>query len=113
MSGEPLIAAPSEAHAALALTAMEAGLDVFVEKPLALTTADAERCTTRAAALGRVAGMSEEEVDESLWPGVRLGLLVREAGGMRNDFFRGNGLLEGNAYLVACPGVYGKASTGR
>ena len=33
-------------------------------------------------------------------------VLVKEAGGQVNDFFRNDGLLLGNPYLVACPGVY-------
>lgn len=33
-------------------------------------------------------------------------VMVREAGGLANDFFRNQGLLHGNSYLVACPGVY-------
>jgi predicted dehydrogenase len=49
-----VIATPPATHAPLALRAMEAGLDVFVEKPLAMTAADADRCALRAAALGRV-----------------------------------------------------------
>ncbi len=50
-----VIATPPRSHASLVLAALDAGLDVFVEKPLALSTADAERCVARAAALGRVA----------------------------------------------------------
>jgi predicted dehydrogenase len=50
-----LIATPSGTHAALVLRALAAGVDVFVEKPLATRVADAERCAARAAALGRVA----------------------------------------------------------
>lgn len=49
-----VIATPAHTHAALALAAMDAGVDVFVEKPLAMTIADAERCAARAEALGRV-----------------------------------------------------------
>lgn len=33
-------------------------------------------------------------------------VLVLEAGGRLNDFFRDDGLLKGNPYLVAAPGVY-------
>lgn len=33
-------------------------------------------------------------------------VMVLEAGGRMNDFFRGRGLLDGNPYLVAAPGVY-------
>jgi predicted dehydrogenase len=50
-----LIAAPPHAHAGLVLRALAAGVDVFVEKPLATRAADAERCAARAASLGRVA----------------------------------------------------------
>jgi predicted dehydrogenase len=50
-----LIATPSGTHAGLVLRALAAGVDVFVEKPLATRVADAERCAARAAALGRVA----------------------------------------------------------
>ncbi|HVK68808.1 MAG TPA: Gfo/Idh/MocA family oxidoreductase [Polyangium sp.] len=50
-----VIATPPRSHASLVLTALDAGLDVLVEKPLALSAADAERCALRAASLGRVA----------------------------------------------------------
>src|SRR5271170_3266217 len=50
-----LVATPPHSHAALILHALAAGADVFVEKPLATCVVDAERCTARAAALGRVA----------------------------------------------------------
>lgn len=33
-------------------------------------------------------------------------VLIAEAGGRNNNFLRGDGLLHGNPYLVACPGVY-------
>lgn len=49
-----VIATPAHTHGALALAAMDAGADVFVEKPLAMTIADAERCAVRAEVLGRV-----------------------------------------------------------
>ncbi len=49
-----LIATPPSSHAGLVLRALAAGVDVFVEKPLATSTADAERCAAHAAALGRV-----------------------------------------------------------
>jgi predicted dehydrogenase len=49
-----VIATPSPLHGALALEALDAGLDVFVEKPLATTIGEAERCTEKAAAAGRV-----------------------------------------------------------
>lgn len=49
-----VIATPSSTHASLAVTALEAGADVFVEKPLALTPEDADRCASLAASLGRI-----------------------------------------------------------
>ncbi|WP_437722914.1 Gfo/Idh/MocA family protein [Sorangium sp. So ce861] len=49
-----VVATPAASHAELALRALEAGADVFVEKPLALSAAQADRCAARAAALGRV-----------------------------------------------------------
>ncbi|APR84033.1 Hypothetical protein A7982_09382 [Minicystis rosea] len=50
-----VIATPPHTHASLALAALAAGADVFVEKPLATRAADADRLASRAAALGRVA----------------------------------------------------------
>jgi predicted dehydrogenase len=50
-----LVATPPHSHAGLVLSALAAGADVFVEKPLATRAVDAERCATRAAALGRIA----------------------------------------------------------
>ena len=50
-----VIATPPASHAELALRAMEGGADVLVEKPLALSIVDAERCAAVAASLGRVA----------------------------------------------------------
>jgi UDP-2-acetamido-3-amino-2,3-dideoxy-glucuronate N-acetyltransferase len=47
------IAAPAQQHAALAMEAIAADLDVFVEKPLALTVADAERVVEAARTAGR------------------------------------------------------------
>lgn len=49
-----VIAAPAEAHAALAIQALEAGKHVFVEKPLALTVAEAEGVLAAAEAAGRL-----------------------------------------------------------
>lgn len=49
-----VVATPPHTHAALALRALAAGADVFVEKPLATRVADAERMVTRAAALRRI-----------------------------------------------------------
>jgi predicted dehydrogenase len=47
------IATYSDSHADYACMAMDAGADVFVEKPLATTTADARRVAAKAAATGR------------------------------------------------------------
>ncbi|MBV8147748.1 MAG: Gfo/Idh/MocA family oxidoreductase, partial [Candidatus Eremiobacteraeota bacterium] len=47
------IASPAQHHAQMALQAIDAGLDVFVEKPLALRVADAERVVDAARINGR------------------------------------------------------------
>lgn len=47
------VATYSDSHADYAIAAMEAGADVFVEKPLATTVADARRVAEVAARLGR------------------------------------------------------------
>ncbi len=47
------IATYTDSHADYAIAAMEAGADVFVEKPLALTVADARRVVDTATRLGR------------------------------------------------------------
>ncbi len=48
------LATPAEHHARMALAALGAGKDVFVEKPLALELADGERMVETADRLGRV-----------------------------------------------------------
>ncbi|MGH2705916.1 MAG: Gfo/Idh/MocA family oxidoreductase [Actinomycetota bacterium] len=49
-----VIATPAPTHAALALAALEAGKDVLVEKPLALTLGDGRLLADTAARLGRI-----------------------------------------------------------
>src|ERR1700761_6995690 len=49
-----VLATPVPTHAELAIRVLEAGKHCFVEKPLALTAADAERAVTAASDAGRV-----------------------------------------------------------
>jgi len=49
-----VIATPAVTHADLAIRALEAGKHVFVEKPMALTVADAERILAAADRAGRI-----------------------------------------------------------
>ena len=49
-----IIATPAETHVSLVSEALSLGLEVFVEKPLALTVADAETLRAQADAAGRI-----------------------------------------------------------
>ncbi|TBU77211.1 inositol monophosphatase family protein [Phytopseudomonas daroniae] len=55
-------------------------------------------------AAGRLIGYYETHLKS--WDCLAGLVLVREAGGRHSDFLRGDGLLGGNPYLVAAPGVY-------
>ena len=48
------LATPAETHAELAIQAMQAGKDVFIEKPMALTLEDAEKMKKVAEETGRI-----------------------------------------------------------
>ncbi|MFC3606378.1 inositol monophosphatase family protein [Stutzerimonas tarimensis] len=60
--------------------------------------------TTAYVAAGRLIGYYETHLKS--WDCLAGLVLVKEAGGLANDFLAGDGLLQGNPYLVACPGVY-------
>ena len=49
-----MIATPAETHHAIAMKALEAGKDVFVEKPITLHVSEARELVDRADALGRI-----------------------------------------------------------
>ncbi|HBT58481.1 inositol monophosphatase [Halopseudomonas aestusnigri] len=55
-------------------------------------------------AAGRLLGYYETRLKS--WDCVAGLALLAESGGRSNNFLRGEGLLKGNPYLVACPGVY-------
>ena len=55
------IAAPASAHAALATKALERGVHVYVEKPIALTVADAQALVALAQARGLVLACGHQE----------------------------------------------------
>ena len=55
------IAAPASAHAALAVKALERGVHVYVEKPIALTVADAQALVALAEARGLVLACGHQE----------------------------------------------------
>lgn len=55
-------------------------------------------------AAGRLIGYYETLINS--WDCLAGLVMVKEAGGRSSDFFRGEGLLEGNPLLVAAPGVY-------
>jgi predicted dehydrogenase len=49
-----VLATPANTHGQLVLEALDAGLDVFVEKPLAQSREEADRCAARAASAGLI-----------------------------------------------------------
>jgi len=60
--------------------------------------------TTAYVAAGRLLGYYETHLKS--WDCMAGLVLLAEAGAERNDFLRGEGLLEGNPFLAAAPGVY-------
>lgn len=73
------IASPAYLHAEHALTALAAGLPAFVEKPLALTTADAERVRDEAARRGLPVVVDHIHLFNPAWRALTSG--VAAAGG--------------------------------
>jgi len=57
-----VIAAPAVVHASLARQALEVGKDLFVEKPLALTVADARSVRVRRRRISRAPGLARGPV---------------------------------------------------
>lgn len=60
--------------------------------------------TTAYVAAGRLLGYYETHLKS--WDCMAGLVLLAEAGGQRNDFLRGEGLLKGSPFLAAAPGVY-------
>ena len=56
-----VVASPGATHAAIARAALEAGAHVYVEKPLAVTVADAQALVDLAATQGRVLAVGHQE----------------------------------------------------
>jgi predicted dehydrogenase len=57
LAGRPdvvLVCVPTHLHAAVAVAALDAGADVFVEKPIAVALADADRIVAKQAQTGRI-----------------------------------------------------------
>ena len=77
------ICSPSGAHAAQALAALEAGKHVVVEKPLALTAADADRIVAEAAARGLTASTISQRRLEPEVLAVRRALEAGQLGAIR------------------------------
>ena len=72
-----LVTTTPEMHAAVALQAFEAGADVMVEKPIALTVADGRRMVAAARAAGRILAVAENYRRD---PMNRLGKALVDAG---------------------------------
>jgi predicted dehydrogenase len=79
-----VIATPNSSHAPLALTAIEAGLAVVIDKPLAVTSADGERVRVAAAMAGVLASVFQNR----RWDGDALTLRGLLADGALGDVHR-------------------------
>ncbi len=79
-----VLATPVPTHADLAVRVLEAGKHCFVEKPLALTAADAERAVAAARAAGRVLMVGHLL---EYHPGVRMLKQLAEAGELGEDIY--------------------------
>ena len=92
------IAAPAVAHAGLAQTALERGLHVYVEKPLALTVADARALVHLAQAKGVVlaAGHQERAIFKAM------GLLDVAEAPLRIEAVRRSSYYPGRGTDVSC-----------
>jgi len=78
-----LVTTTPETHAAVALSAFEAGVDVIVEKPIALTVADGRRMTAAARAAGRTLAVAENYRRD---PMNRLGKALVDAGAVGRPY---------------------------
>lgn len=76
---------------------------LLAESGMFLRTGSGALMTAYVAA-GRLIGYHETHFKS--WDCTAALVLVEEAGGLANDFFRDDGLLRGNPFLVAAPGVY-------
>ena len=79
-----VVAAPNNAHAPLALTAIEAGLAVVIDKPLAVSAADGERVRVAAS----IAGVLASVFQNRRWDGDALTLRALLADGSLGDVHR-------------------------
>src|SRR5207302_8997002 len=62
-----VISAPAAAHAEIALAALDAGLHVFVEKPLCITLADADRIIAARDRAGKVVQVGYMKRHDPAW----------------------------------------------
>ncbi|MBB3898715.1 Gfo/Idh/MocA family protein [Roseococcus suduntuyensis] len=78
-----VIATPTRFHAPLATRALEAGRHVFVEKPIAATTEEADALVALAAARGRVLMVGHIERHSAAIRTLRTSLAIPSGGGRR------------------------------
>ena len=69
-----LVAAPAAAHAQVVLAALEAGVHVFVEKPLCITLADADRIIAARDRAGKVVQVGYMKRFDPAWERMLVGL---------------------------------------
>lgn len=78
-----VISTPHDLHAVQAIAALEKGLHVLVEKPMALTQADAQQMITAAERVNRVLMVGYDRRFEGLWHAVKQYLTDQAIGQIR------------------------------
>lgn len=81
------VAVPNHRHASFAIAALEAGADVFLEKPLGLTLGECDAVTEVARRTGRLVTLNHELRVSTQWGGLRAHVQAGHLGRIRYQHF--------------------------
>lgn len=81
------VTAPNNVHAAFAVKALQAGANVFLEKPLGITLAQCDEVIAAAAKAGRLVALNHELRVSHQWRGVRDIVAAGDIGKVRYQHF--------------------------